>query len=180
MRREGSMKNVHHVGITVRDLDVSVAFYHDVLGLRFVVPPTHWFEGADLARGLGLPAPVALRIAIFEVGEGQTWLEILQYRSPVSRTVTALAQNDIGAAHVALQVDDIDRTYHELAAKGVSFVSAPNIVDEGPLAGWRWVYLRDPDGHMLEMVEIAYVHQDERTSDVEAYLAARGALPPST
>ena len=64
------MLSVHHVGITVSDLERSVGFYHDLIGLRFVVPPTPWFEGNDLARGLGVRPPVALRVALFEVGDG--------------------------------------------------------------------------------------------------------------
>jgi len=169
------MRNVHHVGITVRDLDVSIAFYRDLLGLPFVVPPTPWFEGNDLARGLGVEPPVALRVALFEVGDGQTWFEILQYRSPASRTDRALPQSDIGAGHVAFHVDDIEATYAELVAKGVPFNSAPNVVEDGPLAGWRWAYFRDPDGHTMELVEVAYVHQEQRTADIAAYLAARAA-----
>lgn len=169
------MRAVHHVGITVRDLDVSVAFYHDLLGLPFVVPPTPWFEGDHLARGLGVAPPVSLRVALFQVGQGTTWFEILQYRSPASRTDRALVQSDIGAAHVAFHVDDIEMTYADLRAKGVAFNSEPNTIDEGPLAGWRWVYLKDPDGHTIELVEVAYVHQDERSADVAAYLATRAA-----
>jgi catechol 2,3-dioxygenase-like lactoylglutathione lyase family enzyme len=169
------MRSVHHVGITVRDLDTSVAFYHDLLGLPFVVPPTPWFEGDQLARGLGVVPPVALRVALFQVGQGTTWFEILQYRSPASRTDRALVQSDIGAAHVAFDVDDIETTYADLRAKGVAFNSEPNTVDEGPLAGWRWVYFKDPDGHTIELVEVAYVHQDERDADVAAYLATRAS-----
>jgi catechol 2,3-dioxygenase-like lactoylglutathione lyase family enzyme len=167
------MRSVHHVGITVRNLDASIDFYHDLIGLPFIVPPTPWFEGDQLARGLGVEPPVALRVALFEVGDGATWFEILEYRSPASRTEHALAQNDIGAAHIALHVDDIDATYADLRAKGVPFVSEPNVVDDGPLAGWRWVYLRDPDGHMLELVQVAYVRHEQRTADIAAYLAAR-------
>jgi glyoxylase I family protein len=167
------MRSVHHVGITVRDLDVSVAFYHDILGLRFVVPPTPWIEGEHLAQSLGVEPPVALRVALFEVGDGSTWFEVLQYRSPASRTERALAQNDIGAAHVAFHVDAIEEKVTELKAKGVPFNSEVNVVDDGPLAGWRWVYFTDPDGHMMELVEVAYVHQDQRAADVAAYLAAR-------
>jgi catechol 2,3-dioxygenase-like lactoylglutathione lyase family enzyme len=171
------MRSVHHVGITVRDLDVSVAFYHDLIGLPFVVPPTPWFEGDQLARGLGVEPPVALRVALFEVGDGSTWFEVLQYRSPASRTERALPQSDIGAGHVAFHVDDIEATYADLRAKGVSFNSEPNVVDDGPLAGWRWVYFTDPDGHTIELVEVAYVLQVERSADVEAYLAARASAP---
>lgn len=167
------MKAVHHVGITVSDLDRSVAFYHDLLGLRFVVPPTPWFEGDHLARGLGVKPPVALRVALFEVGDGATWFEILQYRTPPSTTRQALPQSDIGAAHVAFHVDDIATTYAELRSKGVPFNSEPNTVDDGPLAGWRWVYFKDPDGHTMELVEVAYVRQQQRDADITAYIASR-------
>ena len=167
------MKAVHHVGITVSDLDRSVEFYHDLLGLAFVVPPTPWFEGDHLARGLGVAPPVALRVALFEVGGGATWFEILQYRTPPSTTRQALPQSDIGAAHVAFHVDDIASTYAELTSKGVPFNSEPNTVDDGPLAGWRWVYFKDPDGHTMELVEVAYVHQEQRDADLTAYIASR-------
>lgn len=169
------MKAVHHVGITVSDLDRSVAFYHDVLGLQFVVPPTPWFEGDHLARGLGVLPPVALRVALFEVGEGATWFEVLQYRTPPSTTRQALPQSDIGAAHVAFHVDDIATTFAELRSKGVPFNSEPNTVDDGPLAGWRWVYFTDPDGHTMELVEVAYVRQAQRDADITAYIASRSS-----
>lgn len=172
------MRAIHHVGITVRDLERSVAFYHDTIGLRFVVPPTTWFEGTDLARGLGVDPPVALRVALFEVGEGATWFEVLQYRTPASRTERAPAQNDIGAAHVAFHVDDIQATYERLLKAGVRFNSAVNVVDSGPLAGWRWVYFKDPDDHTMELVEVAYVEQEQRAADLASYLEHRRRSAP--
>jgi catechol 2,3-dioxygenase-like lactoylglutathione lyase family enzyme len=169
------MRSIHHVGITVSDLGRSAAFYHEVVGLRFVVPPTDWFEGANLARGLGVAAPVALRVALFEVGNGETWFEILEYRTPPSTATVAPPQNEIGAAHVALYVDDIDAEYARLRGLGVRFNSAVNRVDDGPLAGWRWVYFRDPDEHTVELVEVAYVDDERRSRDLQAYLATRPA-----
>ena len=41
------------------------------------------------------------------------------------------------------------------------------------LAGWRWVYFRDPDGILLELVEIAYERPDERRAAIAAYEATR-------
>jgi catechol 2,3-dioxygenase-like lactoylglutathione lyase family enzyme len=168
-----SMRALHHVGLGVRDLDRSVAFYHDVLGLSFELAPTEWFEGPHLQRALGVDGPASLRIAIFRVGDGQTWLELLEYRQPPSPTERALPQNAVGAAHVALFVDDIRATVAELHARGVTFNSDVNVIDDGPLAGWRWVYFRDPDGHTLELVEVAYVEQGQRDAEVKAYVAAR-------
>jgi catechol 2,3-dioxygenase-like lactoylglutathione lyase family enzyme len=173
------MRAVHHVGLGVRDLERSVAFYHDVLGLSFEVAPTGWFEGPHLQRALGVDGPASLRIAIFRVGDGQTWLELLQYREPPSPTERALSQNAVGSAHVALFVEDILATMADLGARGVTFNSDANVIDDGPLAGWRWVYFRDPDGHTLELVEVAYVDQARRDADVAAFLAARAHAAPA-
>ena len=50
------MKGLHHVGITVKDLDASIRFYHDVLGLQFSNEPSPWFEGEELGRPSASPA----------------------------------------------------------------------------------------------------------------------------
>ncbi|MET0916351.1 MAG: hypothetical protein ABWY81_09160, partial [Jiangellaceae bacterium] len=56
------------------------------------------------------------------------------------------------------------------------FYSDVNVVDSGPLAGWRWVYFSDPDGLALELVEVAYYLKDERELAAAAYLRTRPAL----
>jgi glyoxylase I family protein len=61
----------------------------------------------------------------------------------------------------------------ELEAKGIVFYSDVNVVDEGVLAGWRWVYFEDPDGYPLELVEVAYYNEDERREGISTYLATR-------
>ena len=75
--------------------------------------------------------------------------------------------------HVGLRVDNVATTKRELESKGVKFLSDINVVDEGVLAGWRWVYLKDPDGITLELVEEAYSEPDKRPAGIAAYLASR-------
>jgi len=58
----------------------------------------------------------------------------------------------------------------------VSFYSDVNVVDDGPLAGWRWCYFSDPDGLALELVEIAYYLEEERREAAEQYLRSRPSL----
>jgi catechol 2,3-dioxygenase-like lactoylglutathione lyase family enzyme len=98
---------------------------------------------------------------------------LLEYKSPPSETTRPLDSNSIGASHVAFAVDDIEATKAELEAKGIEFFSPVNIVDEGVLAGWRWVYFSDPDGYPLELVEVAYYNAEERKAGIAAYLASR-------
>ena len=169
------MKGLHHVGVTVRDLDASIRFYHDVLGLDFVNEPSPWFEGPGLGPAVGVPG-AALRQVSLALGE--VVLELLEYRSPPSETRRPLASNNRGASHVAFLVDDIEAKKAELEAKGIDFFSEVNVVDDGPLAGWSWVYFADPDGYPLELVEVAYYKEEERRAGIAAYLASRaqGAL----
>jgi catechol 2,3-dioxygenase-like lactoylglutathione lyase family enzyme len=161
---------LHHVGITVRDLDASIRFYHDVLGLPFANEPSPWFEGDELGRGVGVPGAVLRQVSLLV---GDATLELLEYKQPPSETAAPLRSNNRGASHVAFRVDDIESAKSELEAKGVEFYGPVNVVDEGVLAGWRWVYFDDPDGYPLELVEVAYYLEEDRRAGIAAYLAAR-------
>ena len=164
------MKGLHHVGITVKDLDASIRFYHDVLGLQFSNEPSPWFDAPELGPAVGVPG-AALRQASLLLGD--TMLELLEYKSPPSETSEPLRSNNLGASHVAFLVEDIEAKKAELEAKGISFYSDVNVVDEGVLAGWRWVYFEDPDGYPLELVEVAYYNEQERREGIAAYLESR-------
>ena len=128
------MRAQSHVGITVRDLDASVYFYHDLLGLEICTEPSPWFEGPELGQGVGVPG-AALRQVCLSLGG--TMLELLEYRTPPSDTQRPLLSHCLGASHVAFQVDDIAASKAELESKGVRFYSGINVVDDGVLAGWR-------------------------------------------
>ena len=164
------MKGLHHVGVTVKDLEASIRFYHDILGLQFSNEPSPWFEGEGLEKGVGVPGAILRQVSLLL---GDTTVELLEYKSPPSGTSRPITSNSFGASHIAFHVDDIHATKAELEAKGVAFYSDVNVVDEGVLAGWRWVYFEDPDGYPLELVEVAYYNADERQEGVAAYLAAR-------
>jgi len=164
------MKGLHHVGITVKDLDASIRFYHDVLGLKFSNEPSPWFDGPDLGPAVGVPGAALRQVSLLL---GDTTLELLEYKSPPSQTEGPLMSQSLGASHVAFVIDDIEAKKAELEAQGIRFYSDVNVVDEGVLAGWRWVYFEDPDGYPLELVEVAYYNTDERRAGIAAYLASR-------
>jgi catechol 2,3-dioxygenase-like lactoylglutathione lyase family enzyme len=164
------MKSIHHTGITVSDLDRSIGFYHDVLGRPFAAEPSPVVDDPGLGSKVGVPG-AKLRLVTFAVGDGL--LELLQYIEPDSPVAAPLGQNALGAQHVALRVDDIAATVARLSERGVEFLSDVTAVDDGVLAGWRWVYFRDPDGILLELVEIAYERPEERRAAIAAFEAAR-------
>ena len=172
------MRALHHAGIIVSDLERSIDFYLDVLGLEMLTEPTPVADDPELGESLGVPG-AALRMVTFRVGEDT--LELLEYSAPPSPIETPMPQNALGSHHVAFRVDDIQAKYGELRAKGVRFLSPPNAIDDGVLAGWRWAYFTDPDGITLELVEVAYARpEQERRAGVDNYLAARAAREPQT
>jgi catechol 2,3-dioxygenase-like lactoylglutathione lyase family enzyme len=107
---------------------------------------------------------------------GDTMLELLEYRTPPSDTQRPLLSHSVGASHVAFQVDDIEATKAGLEGKGVRFYSGVNVVDDGVLAGWRWVYFADPDGYPLELVENSYERPGGHAAGIARYLESR---PPA-
>jgi len=164
------MKGLHHVGITVSDLERGIDFYHGVLGLDFAAEPSPVFDDPALGPAVGVPG-AALRQVSLKLGDGI--LELLEYTRPASPIDAPLPQNALGAQHVAFLVDDISAAKAELEAKGVRFYSEVNAVDEGVLAGWRWAYFSDPEGNALELVEIAYTRPEERAAGIRTYLETR-------
>src|SRR4051794_33949753 len=138
------MKGLHHVGITVKDLDASIRFYHDVLGLQFSNEPSPWFEGDELGPAVGVPGAALRQVSLLL---GDTTVELLEYKNPPSETTGPVSSNSFGASHLAFLVEDIEVKKAELEAKGIRFFSGVNVVDEAVLAGWRWVYFSDPDGY---------------------------------
>ena len=169
-----TLKSLHHVGLIVRDLDRSIYFYHDLLGLPFANEPTPWFEGPALERGVGVPG-ARLRQVCFWADE-ISQLELIEYGNRPAESDRPAPNNHMGAAHVCFRVDDVFTKKAELEAKGVEFYSDVNVVDEGPLEGWRWVYFSDPDGLALELVEIAYHMRERRNKAAEEYLRTRPSL----
>jgi catechol 2,3-dioxygenase-like lactoylglutathione lyase family enzyme len=167
---------VHHTGIIVKDLDASIEFYHGLLGLEFQSEPSPWFSGEDLARGVGVPGGSLRQVCLTT---GDSVVELVEYGNRPSDNDQPVQQNFLGAMHVGFRVDDIVATKTALESKGVEFLSDVNVVDEGVLAGWRWVYFRDPDGITLELVEVAYVDVDARRAGIRAYLDDHPAGLPS-
>jgi len=168
------LKAIHHVGLVVRDLDRSIYFYHDLLGLPFANEPTPWFEGPELAKGVGVPDAKLRQVSMW-VGPNST-MELIEYGDRPDDDNRPVVNNHLGAAHVCFLVDDIRAKKAELESKGVEFYSDVNVVDEGPLAGWRWCYFLDPDRLALELIEVEYYLEDERNAAIAEYLRTRPAL----
>jgi catechol 2,3-dioxygenase-like lactoylglutathione lyase family enzyme len=153
-----------HVSVTVADLDRSIAFYRDAMGLPFLGRGES--DGPDMSRITGLPE-VRLEWAEFDLGGGQL-LELLRYGSPVGEPLEQ-ETNRPGSGHVGLAVDDIDAAYRRLVDAGVTVRSAPvQISEAGDWSGVRSLYALDPDGVTIELVERRPVDRVVAVPDLDA------------
>jgi catechol 2,3-dioxygenase-like lactoylglutathione lyase family enzyme len=146
-----TVSRIDHVGITVSDVDRALAFYGGLLGLRVVADST--VTGPDVAELLGVDS-VQLRIADLDSGDGRI-VELIQYVEPKGRSI-AYNSSDVATAHVAFTVDDLDAVQERLRDAGATIVSRrPLVISEpgGAFDGATCLYVRDPDGAILELVQ---------------------------
>jgi catechol 2,3-dioxygenase-like lactoylglutathione lyase family enzyme len=106
-------------------------------------------EGGYLEAIVGEPG-AHVRMTHLELEPGGARIELFQYLSPHGDRVR-LRPRDAGFAHVCVAVDDIEAVLERLLAAGGEAYSQPIEVDTGANAGSRAVYVRDPDGHTLEL-----------------------------
>jgi lactoylglutathione lyase len=144
-----TVRGIDHAGITVRSVQSALGFYRDLLGLR--VTDEGESDGPELGAITGLTG-IRMRYAELDLGAGQL-LEILEFVTPAG---TPLAQRpcDPGASHLALRVDDLDALCERLLAAGVGVPGRPTtITAPGAWRGARCVYVEDPDGRTVELVQ---------------------------
>lgn len=141
------IRATRHVGLVVRDIEASLAFYRDMLGLQVYRRETE--EGPYIDQVVGI-SNVVLEWAKLTVADGST-LELLQYHShPSSAPVENAASNRLGCSHIAFTVANLDDTYQKLTSNGFHCNSVPQVSPDGRA---RLVYCHDPDGIIMELVE---------------------------
>jgi catechol 2,3-dioxygenase-like lactoylglutathione lyase family enzyme len=134
---------VDHTSFTVSDIEQSNEFFAK---LGFQPHKRYVSAGPDAEEGVGVPG-ADIDISWLRHPSGGPMLELLRYRNePAS---TAPLNSKVGAAHICLCVEDVETEYGRLVGEGVTFVSAPH-ADE---FGVRWVYMRDPDGNVVELLQ---------------------------
>jgi catechol 2,3-dioxygenase-like lactoylglutathione lyase family enzyme len=138
-----------HTGITVANLERSLAFWQGVLGFELSHRAHHT---GDLASEVtGVPGAEIL-LAVLK-GYGHK-IELLEYLTPADRKHVDLRPCDVGSVHVALTVDNLDAVLSAIAASDWKAAGKPQTLKTGPNAGKRVIYVRDPDGTTIEFMQL--------------------------
>jgi len=139
-----------HTGITVSNLERSLAFWRDVLGFE---PSHNAHQTGKLAEEITGVAGAEIKLAVLKTPGGHK-IELLEYLAP-DRKQVPLRPCDVGSVHVALLVDDLDAVLGRIFTSGWKAAGKPQTLKTGPNAGKRVVYVRDPDGTTIEFMQRA-------------------------
>ena len=138
-----------HTGITVSNLEQSLAFWENVLGFEL---SHRAHQTAELASEITGVAGAEISIAVVKAPGGHK-VELLEYLAPPDRKHVDLRPCDVGSVHVAFTVDNLNAVLNAIAASGWKAAGKPQTLTTGPNTGKRVVYVRDPDGTTIEFMQ---------------------------
>ncbi|MCP4750620.1 MAG: VOC family protein [Proteobacteria bacterium] len=138
---------IHHTALSIKDMERSLAFYRDLLGLEVVMDQS-WENSPKAEKILGVNNPAARHV---HLKCGNAYIELYQFKQPEPAPMAEdRPVHDRGITHLCLDVKDVDAEYERLSKEGIVFHSDP--VNLGPKC--RCVYGRDPDGNVIEFQEL--------------------------
>ena len=122
------VKKLLHTRMRVSDMEQTIQFYTDVLGLEVLERKT---------------SPRGSHLAFLKVPNSEELIELTSF--PPSGPVTV--QEDL--IHLAFQVENLDDTIASLNAKGVKVTDGPTRTSSGS----RFIFIDAPDGYEVELIE---------------------------
>jgi catechol 2,3-dioxygenase-like lactoylglutathione lyase family enzyme len=145
---EFKILRTNHTGLTVSNLDRSMSFFRDVLG--FEVTSKARRDPEFISQVIAVPGAEVM-IAYVQ-GPGHR-VELIEYLAPEGRGSVRPRPCDVGHAHLAFDVDDIEAAIAAAEAHEVRPIGLTKTVDQGPNKGGKVVYLSDPDGITIEFIQ---------------------------
>jgi catechol 2,3-dioxygenase-like lactoylglutathione lyase family enzyme len=151
------LRGIHHVAVSVPDIELARRFYIDLLGAR-EVSDAEWPEGTTFINEIvGLPDCSGRQ---FMARLGNAYIEVFEYLTPRSPAQAPdRPVNLFGYTHFCLQVDDIHAVFERMLAAGIKFHTAPKhgggpATDGANKLGFMATYGRDYFGNVFELIEI--------------------------
>ena len=148
---------VRHTGIVVSDMQESLRFYRDLLGMEV------WADFKDDSHFVQAVTDVPgahIWMIKLKAADGCS-IELLQYLSHPQDVPKPVRACDVGCNHVALQVDDLDKLYEKLISAGIRAHVPPTVSPDGYA---KVIYCRDPEGVIVELVEILVGSENQADS----------------
>jgi lactoylglutathione lyase len=164
---------VHHIALSVRDLDASIAFYEGLLGLRKTL--TMNVGGGDTQRGLRLRPGMRGRAAYVQGPTRIGQLELIQWDTPLDADATPRRPWEAGVFLIAFELDEGELTevHERLLAASVECYTEPRRSLVENFGHIDVMVCEDPDGNMIELLRLP------KPDEIRAYRESLGLMSAS-
>jgi len=135
-----------HTGIVVKDLDKSLRFWRDIMGLKVKVDAWEEGEFIDTVQHL---SGVNVHMVKLSAPDG-TLVELLKDENHAGKEFPKRELCDRGIGHLAFTVADVVKSWACLREEGCEVLSDPIVSPDGKA---KLFFARDPEGNLLEIVE---------------------------
>ena len=148
------ISEIDHVAITVEDMEKSLAFYKDILGMEVMLD----FENNSKEMGtlLGVPGAHIRSVVLKKGARAKGMVELITFYSPRGDPILPPKRNInevCGPWLLSFEVDDVKQLYQELSGRGIKFVSPPQPLEIQPLGLYQVAILEGPDGLLIELLQ---------------------------
>lgn len=150
-RQTELVQEVGTIGITVSDMERSIAFYSEALSFTKISDVEVYGEEYEQLLGL-----FGVRLRLVRMQLGNEVIELIQHLTPQGKKIPIDSRsNDLWFQHIAIVVRDMEQAYQQLRKFNVTHVSTapqklPDYIEAA--AGIKAFYFRDPDGNTLELI----------------------------
>ncbi len=154
------LEHIFHVNINVTNFERSIEFYK-MLGFRVVMDLGECGSKAvekafKMSKG-GPNAPLNARgkAAILALGDGEkaALIDVIEWTTPKTAGKPLPTLYNTGIARICMKTKNLQKDYEDLKAKGVKFLSEPQVGCGHPSFNPKFVMFTDPDGTFLELFE---------------------------
>ena len=139
------MAELFHIGLTVKNLERSIAFYHDVAGMEageYLEAESKEFDRLTNNSGA--------KLKVIHLTAGTFMLQLIEYLAAGGTTLD-LHHNNVGSPHMCFYVPNVEEKHQELKNRGDVTITS-DIIQIAP--NMRSFYTEDPDGVPVEFLQI--------------------------
>ena len=142
-----AFRDFSHITVRVSDIERSLTFYRDGLGLRVIFDVA--LDGPGLEAVTGSKGSKGRMVGLLVPGAGRVSVELLGFEHPKSERPPP--GRFTGYSNISLSVADLDAAHDACVARGLRPLQKP--IEVG---GVRMFFLADPDGTSIELIEFPH------------------------
>ena len=138
--------NIRHIGLVVSDIDKSLEFYHNILGLKIQGKTD---ENDEFIKKLLKNENSHLKTIKLSTSNNATRIELISIKNKLIHSARKQL-NETGLTHISLTVNNLDKIYEVLKQKNVEFNCPPTLSPDKTL---KVTFCKDFEGNFLELTE---------------------------